>query len=126
MPRHASPTTRAWHPAPLSAATPASPVWQPRHASAGADPFHLSGARVPHIIGGCRMLKSFKLQSMVFIPLAGTAVQFGHTPPLAPCRRACALVQSLAQQIGKEMVITVPTPLVVQGDDEQVGMFEIF
>ena len=36
------------------------------------------------------------------------------------------LAQPLSQQIGKEMVIAVPTPLVVQWDDEQVGLFEIF
>ena len=35
-------------------------------------------------------------------------------------------MQSLPQQIGKEMVIAVPAPLVIQGDDEQVGVFEIF
>ncbi len=35
-------------------------------------------------------------------------------------------MQSLSQQIGKEMVIAVPTPLVVKGDEEQVGAFEIF
>jgi len=89
-------------------------------------PFIYQVLGAPHIIGCSRMAKSFKLQTIVFIPLAGTAVQFGHTPPLGPCRRGCALVQSLAQQIGKEMVITVPMPLVVQGDDEQVGVFEIF
>jgi hypothetical protein len=36
------------------------------------------------------------------------------------------LVQALPQQISKEMMIAVPTPLVVQGDDEQVGGFERF
>ena len=34
--------------------------------------------------------------------------------------------KAVLQQPGKEMVVAVPTPLVVQGDDEQVGMFEIF
>ena len=36
-----------------------------------------------------------------------------------------ALVQPLPQQLGEEMVIAVPAPLVVQGDDEQVGSLEI-
>ena len=72
------------------------------------------------------MLKSFNLQSMVFIPLAGTAVQFGYAPSFVLCRRGYALMQSLAQQISKEMVIAVPAPLIVQGDEEQVGVFEIF
>ena len=35
-------------------------------------------------------------------------------------------MQSLPQQFGKEMVIAVPTPLVIQRDNEQVGVFEIF
>ena len=35
-------------------------------------------------------------------------------------------MESLPQQISEEMVIAVPTPLVVQRDDEQVGAFEIF
>jgi len=34
-------------------------------------------------------------------------------------------VQSLSQKFGKEMMIAVPAPLVVQGDEEQVGSFEI-
>src|SRR6202011_4502453 len=33
---------------------------------------------------------------------------------------------SLPQQLSEEMVIAVPTPLVVQRDEEQVGVFEIF
>ena len=36
------------------------------------------------------------------------------------------MVQSLPQLISEEMVIAVPAPLVVQGDEEQVGAFEIF
>ena len=35
-------------------------------------------------------------------------------------------MQSLSQQIRKEVVIAVPAPLIVQRDDEQVGLFEIF
>jgi hypothetical protein len=35
-------------------------------------------------------------------------------------------MQSLPQQISKEMVIAIPTPLVVQGYKEQVGLLEIF
>ena len=34
--------------------------------------------------------------------------------------------QPLPQQIGKEPVIAIPLPLVIQRDDEQVGAFEIF
>ncbi len=36
------------------------------------------------------------------------------------------LLQALPQQIRKEAVIAVPAPLIVQGDDKQVGAFEKF
>src|SRR5450759_1703156 len=71
------------------------------------------------------MVKRFNLQSIVFIPEAGTTVQCGHIPHLISCRRGASLLQSLSQQISEEMVIAVPTPLVVQGDEEQVGVFDI-
>src|SRR5439155_19036004 len=71
------------------------------------------------------MVKRFYLQAMVFIPLAGTTVQFGHIPHLISCRRGASLLQSLAQQISEELVIAVPPPLVVQRDEEQVGVFDI-
>src|SRR5205823_1543286 len=75
--------------------------------------------------GSSRMLKCFYLQSMVFIPDAGTTMQFGHIPHLIPWRRGASLLQSLSQQLREELVIAVPPPLVVQGDEEQVGVFEI-
>src|SRR5437764_15275925 len=77
-------------------------------------------------MGGSSMMKRFNLQTMVFIPYAGTTVQFGHIPHLISCRRGAALKQSLPQQISEELVIAVPAPLVVQGDEEQVDVFEIF
>src|SRR5205814_3951210 len=79
-----------------------------------------------HIMGGSRMVKRFHLQVMVFIPLAGTNVEFGYALALIPWRGGEALVESLPQQIRKKMMIAVPTPLVVQRDEEQVGVFEIF
>ena len=79
-----------------------------------------------NIIGGNRMVKRFYLQAMVFIPDAGTDVQFVHLAFRISWRGGEALVQSLPQQIGEEMVIAVPPPLVVQGDKEQVGAFEMF
>ena len=36
-----------------------------------------------------------------------------------------SLVQSLPQQIGKEMMIAVPASLVVQWNDKEIGVFEI-
>ncbi len=73
-----------------------------------------------HVIGGHSVVKCLNLQAIFFAPLAGADVQFGYICPL--------LLQSLAlaQKAGKEMVIAVPTPLVVQWDDKQVGAFEIF
>src|SRR5438552_4730531 len=76
-------------------------------------------------MGSSRMVKRFNLQSMVFIPYAGTTMQFGHIPHLIFCRRGASLLQSLSQQIREELVIAVPTPLVVQRDKEQVGAFDI-
>src|SRR5437660_7967647 len=72
------------------------------------------------------MVKRFNREAMVFIPDAGTTMQFGHIPHLISCRRGASLLQSLSQQISKEMVIAVPASLVIQGDEEQVGVFEIF
>jgi hypothetical protein len=61
----------------------------------------------------------FNLQPMVFTPDAGTTMEFGHIPHRIPSGRGGALVQALAQQIGKEVVIAVPPSLVVQRNEEQ-------
>ncbi|HYV32460.1 MAG TPA: hypothetical protein VEO53_15320, partial [Candidatus Binatia bacterium] len=79
-----------------------------------------------NIIGRRGMLKCLNLEAMVFEPLTGPTVQFGRVVRLIRWRRGGLLVQSLAEQIGEEMVITVPTTVVVQGDHTQVGAFEIF
>src|SRR5690349_14288803 len=87
--------------------------------------FHQAlGAR--NIAGGSRMLKRFYLQAMILIPLAGASVELGRALPAIPRRRGSALVQSLPQQISEEMVIAVPAPLVVQRNQEQIGVVEIF
>jgi hypothetical protein len=77
-------------------------------------------------MGGSSMVKGFKLQVIVFVPLAGPDVQFVYAAFGIPGRGGEALVEPLPQQIGKEMVITEPSPLVVEGDDEQVGAVERF
>src|ERR687894_200693 len=69
------------------------------------------GAR--KIIGGSSMLKRFDLQAMRFIPLTGTLVQCSHVTHCFRWRRGGTLLQSLPQQIGKEVMIAVPAPLVV-------------
>jgi hypothetical protein len=52
------------------------------------------------------------------VPAAGAPVKHGHQFRL----RAGQLA---AQQVGEKMVVAVPAPLFVQGDDEQVGSFEV-
>src|SRR5215207_10704260 len=80
------------------------------------------------IAGRRRMLKRFQSEVIIFVPLTGTDMQFIQAifRRRFPSRGDDALVQTLSQQIGKEMMITVPATLVVQRDEEQVGAFEIF
>src|SRR5690349_14290870 len=79
-----------------------------------------------YIISSSRMVKRFNQEALVFIPGTSTDVQLVH-PALRICWRGCdALGEAQSEQIRKEMVIAVPTPLVVQGNDEQVGAFEVF
>jgi len=58
-------------------------------------------------------------------------------PPVAPVPRRCPEVQFLnsfgafmpqeaVQDIGEEVVVTVPAPLVVEWDDEEIGALELF
>ena len=76
--------------------------------------------RTLEIVGGRSVEKGFELQAVVFIPVARTTVQLSDIT----CG-AAGLVQALAEQIGEEVVIAVPAPFVVEGDEEQVGAFEI-
>ena len=78
-----------------------------------------------NVIGRSRMVEGFDLQGIVFVPLAGAAVQLGHAHPIISGRRGGALLQPLPQQFGKEMVVSIPAPLGIEGDDEQVGSLEI-
>ena len=80
----------------------------------------------PNIIGSRRMLKRFDLQTLLLTPLAGTLMEFGQAIPLILWRRGDLLVESLPQQIRKEMVIAIPASLVIQRDDEQVGSLQLF
>ena len=66
-------------------------------------------------MGGGRVRKGFEFQSSLFEPLAGAQVQPG-----------LLLRGALAQELGKQVVVAIPAPLVVQRDDEQVGAFEEF
>src|SRR5215467_8716206 len=51
---------------------------------------------------------------VLLVPAAGTTVEFGHFCWLR-------LLQAVLQHLGKQMVIAIPLPLVVQCVDEQVG-----
>ena len=79
-----------------------------------------------NVVHGSGVLECIQRKAIVFIPLAGAGMQFGQPVLEARCHPLCALANSLPQQIGEEMVITVPMALAVHGDDEQVGAFEIF
>ena len=72
--------------------------------------------RMIEIICAQSMLYRLFNDAILLIPLTGTPVQNWQLFWLG-------LIQAVAQQIGKEMVIAVPTPLVVQGHDEQIGAF---
>src|SRR5438876_12210041 len=63
---------------------------------------------------------------MVFKPYAGADVQGGHLALGICWRGGDALEESQPEQISEEMVIAIPTPVVVQGDEEQVSAFEVF
>ena len=58
-------------------------------------------------------------EPVLLVPLAGPLVQRGHQLWLGAA-------QALAQQVDKEVVIAVLAPLLVQGDDEQVGAVQGF
>ena len=80
----------------------------------------LDQVRCPlEILGAQSMLYRLIDEPVLLVPLTGPAVQRWHLLRLG-------LAQSLAQQVGKEMVIAIPTPLLVQGDDEQIGAFQHF
>ncbi len=72
------------------------------------------------------MLKCFHLKAIVFVPLAGTDVQFVQAALFIPGRGRDVLVEPLPQQIGEEMMIPVPVPLVIHGNEEQIGALQIF
>src|SRR6266567_3637216 len=79
-----------------------------------------------HIISSSRIVKCFHREAMVFIPCTGTDMQGGHLALRIYWRGGDALVEAQPEQIRKEVVIAVPAPLVVQGDEEQIGAFEVF
>ncbi len=56
--------------------------------------------------------------SMLLVPGTRSPVKLRHE--LGLC-----LLQALAQQVGEEMVVPIPAPLLVQGHDEQIALIEL-
>src|SRR5688572_17367785 len=77
------------------------------------------------IMGSRGMPKCFHLKAILFIPLAGTDVQLAQAALLISGPSRQSLMQALSQQIGKEMMVAVPAPLVVQGYQEEVCALQI-
>ena len=71
-----------------------------------------------HVAGQRRVTKGLQQLAVVFAPFAGPDVQLGDL------LRREALSEPLAQQVAEEVVVAVPAPLVVEGDDEQVGALD--
>src|SRR6266571_5738269 len=69
--------------------------------------------------GGQRVLYRFERQIMPLVPEAGTLMQFGH-------QQGLCLLQAPTQHVGKQVVVAVPAPLVVEGDHKQVRVVERF
>src|SRR5258707_2848022 len=56
-------------------------------------------------------------EAVLLVPAAGTQVQVRDQ------RQGC-LPQTLAQGLSKQLVIAIPNPFVIEGDQEQVGMLQ--
>ena len=57
-------------------------------------------------------------EPLPLIPRAGPVMQLAHGPGLG-------LLQPLAQQAGKEMVVAVPAAFIVKGDDKEIGAVQM-
>ena len=64
-----------------------------------------------------RVLYRFGEPSLLLIPAAGSQVEVGH-------QRLISLLQARAQGLGKQVVIAIPVPLVIQRDDKKVGLLQ--
>jgi hypothetical protein len=75
-----------------------------------------------------RVGHGFGDESLALVPGTGLQVQ-GFYPPSVPPTGGDGrggLVQPLPKQLGKQRVVAIPVPAVVEWDDEQVGAVEIF
>src|SRR5437588_2652617 len=71
------------------------------------------------IRGSQRMLYGFSKHLVLFVPGAGTTMQFGH-------QRGLSLLEAALEHLCKQVVIAVPASLLVQRDHKQVGPVEGF
>src|SRR5262245_35509742 len=76
--------------------------------------------RLPQCPGGQRVLHGVGEQPLLFIPGAGAAVQRRNARIMSATR------ETLSQHPAQEVMITIPAPLVIQRNEEQVGAFEVF
>src|SRR5260370_29414600 len=60
----------------------------------------------------------FLVIAVTLIPVCSPVMQFGHVVGLA-------LLQACTQEIGEKLVIPIPGMLLIQGDDEQVGLLQV-
>ena len=72
-----------------------------------------------YVAGRGGVLKRLQPQVVLLKPSASPDVQAGD------CVYREALLQPLAQQVAKQVVIAIPAPLAVQRDDEKVGAVEV-
>jgi hypothetical protein len=96
---------------------PQKAVWIVAHNRRGGDLLHQEGSTF-HVASRQGMLDSIVHRALSLIPLAGTAMQLGDASRLP-------FAQPPLQEIGKQVVVSVPTTLIVQWDQEEVFVFEL-
>src|SRR6266566_3838342 len=69
-------------------------------------------------IGGCQsVVNGFADQFMLRIPCAGSLMELSDSIWLHA-------LQTLAQHLCEQLVIAVPPPLIVQGEQKEIGLFQ--
>src|SRR5215467_9326413 len=71
------------------------------------------------IVGSQSMLYGFGDESVLFVPYAGATMQCGD-------ERGFCLLQVAREHLGKQVVVAVPVPLVIERSHKQVRAFERF
>ena len=73
------------------------------------------------VLVACRdgLLDGFGDKSVLLVPLGSAAMQLGE-------QMGILVFQALPENIRKEMVITIPMPLIIQRDDKEIHLFQGF